>query len=441
MKRKLYIGLIVLFFLMSIFTMIAVNKNLIKNEDDVLTHFSILNADDYLIDNEEYDENYEYNSDTRKISYTQDLKTLLTFLDAEEEDFIKISKLVNTESTIIKGGSKIKMLYKDDVNESEITSNILPPYVKSNNFVRNITYLSFPVENTRYIFKKENEEFKFTKQPIKLENVSVYVKGKIEGSLYDSFITKNIPHEIFQTFINIYSFDVDFQRDIRNNDTFEIVYDKIVNDEGLQEDVGRVLYTKLNLKSKKNQLEYFILKRKAGERRYYDRKGNALAKTFMKTPVNGARVSSKFGPRRHPILGYSRMHTGMDFSAPTGTAIYAAADGYISFIGWNGSSRRGYGMYTTIKHNNTYSTAYAHQSRFAKNLKHGSRVRQGQVIGYVGSTGYSTGPHLHYEVIKNGTKINPANITSLSTGKAQGKDRLSLEENIRYIDGIVAKNK
>ncbi|MDA0617417.1 MAG: M23 family metallopeptidase, partial [Proteobacteria bacterium] len=146
-----------------------------------------------------------------------------------------------------------------------------------------------------------------------------------------------------------------------------------------------------------------------------------------------------YGYRRHPILGYSKLHTGTDFAAPSGTAIYAAADGVITFMGWNGGQRTGYGRYTIIRHNNTYSTAYAHQSRFNTSLRKGSRVKQGQVIGYVGSTGYSTGAHLHYEVIKNGQKINPATVTSLSKAVLGGSDKVTLFANISFIDEIINK--
>jgi murein DD-endopeptidase MepM/ murein hydrolase activator NlpD len=438
MKKALYLLTFTSFFALIIFTAISVNKKLITNEKAISEHFLELNTEEFLSQaEEEYDETYEKNTDLRQLQNTQNLITMLKALNVSALDIESIGKILDIDKLVVEKKSYVKMLYQDDINDEEFSADILPPYIEDDQFVRDIKYLSFPIKDHRYILTKKEGIFSLQKNKIQITHKPVYAKGKIEGSLYDAFITQNIPHEAFQTFVNIYSFDIDFQRDIREGDTFEIVYDTLVNDENAIEGLGRVLYVKLSMKKTKKDLEYFILRRTSDVKSYYDRKGKAASKTFMKTPVNGARISSKYGYRKHPILGYSKLHTGTDFAAPSGTAIYAAADGVITFMGWNGGPRTGYGRYTIIRHNNTYSTAYAHQSRFNTKLRQGSRVKQGHVIGYVGSTGYSTGAHLHYEVIKNGKKINPATITSFSRDIVSGRDKPTLLANIRMIDELI----
>lgn len=435
MKKAFYLGTFVAFTLLFFYTLNQISTKIISNEESVHEHFFSLHPEEFITQSDEPDYKYEENTDARQINNTQSVRILLQALNVSSKDIQEVSKLLDIDKVIVQQKSFVRMLYQDDV-DTYPDDNIMPPYIHKDDFVRDIKYFSFPVKDLRFILTKQDGKMTLKKHKITTERKAVYAQGVIDGSLYDAFITQNIPHEVFQTFVNIYSFDVDFQRDIRQNDAFEIVYDTIVNDEGFQEGLGRVLYVKLDMKTKKNALEYFILRR-TGNKEYYDRQGRAVSKTFMKTPVNGARISSKYGYRRHPILGYSKLHTGTDFAAPSGTAIYAAADGVITFMGWNGGQRTGYGRYTIIRHNNTYSTAYAHQSRFNTKLRKGSRVKQGQVIGYVGSTGYSTGPHLHYEVIKNGEKINPATVTSLAKAVLSGSEKATLFANIQFIDEIV----
>jgi len=442
MKRNLYLLTFLIFCGLSVFTTIKINEKLVHNEEAIIENFLNTNAEEILAtQEEEFDESYEKETDARRISATQTVKAMLQALDVSADDITQIGLLTNIEKLKVEKGSFIKMHYQDDIDEIPEDISIHPFYPKMSDRVRNIKYLSFPIGDTRYIFKKPEDKITLQKNKIVITSKPVFVSGKINGSLYDSFIDSNVPAGIFQTFVNIYSYDIDFQRDLRAGDTFGIVYDAKVNDEGAIEGIGKVLYTKLGLKKSKKDFEYFALKRDGTSRAYYDRKGKAALKAFMRTPVNGARISSKFGLRRHPILGYTRLHTGTDFAAPAGTAIYAAADGIITFIDWNGGPHRGYGRYTVIKHNNTYSTAYAHQSRFAPKLQKGSRVRQGQIIGYVGSTGYSTGAHLHYEVIKNGEKINPSGITSFASNEVSPQERPMLLANIRLVDELIGASK
>jgi len=216
--------------------------------------------------------------------------------------------------------------------------------------------------------------------------------------------------------INLFSYDVDFQRDIRRQDNFEIMFEQSLTKNGTVVRNGPIQYASLNLRGKIIKVYAFIdSKRKIF---YYDENGQSINKALLKTPVQGARLSSYFGRRRHPILGYTTVHRGVDFAAPPGTPVFAAGDGFIvRREDWGG-----YGNYIQIRHKNGFSTAYAHLKKFNKNKKLGSKVKQGNVIGYVGSTGQSTGPHLHYEILKNGKHINPMQIRMPASKKLSGKD-------------------
>jgi murein DD-endopeptidase MepM/ murein hydrolase activator NlpD len=248
----------------------------------------------------------------------------------------------------------------------------------------------------------------------------VYRENIILQSLYKSATDKKIPASIIIDFANIYGFQVDFQRDIKKRDAFQIMYEIFVNDNGKVIETGNILFANLKLSGEDNSLYFFDEEKSKG---HYDKNGKSVKKALMKTPINGARLSSPFGMRKHPIDGFNKMHQGTDFAAPKGTPIMASGDGIIKKAGWCG----GGGNCVKIKHNSTYQTIYAHMSKFAKNIRSGVRVKQGQVIGYVGSTGKSTGPHLHYEVIVNGKKVNSQKL-KLPSGKIlKGEDRKIFE--------------
>ena len=263
---------------------------------------------------------------------------------------------------------------------------------------------------------------KFEKEEIitNLNTRIVYKEGKITQSLYKSAIKLDIKPNVIVDFARIYGFQVDFQRDIRRNDTFQIMYEIFEDDNGKIFNTGNIIFADLRLSGQKNSLYYF---QKKGSEGHYNISGKSAKKSLMKTPINGARLSSSFGMRKHPIDGYNKMHKGTDFAAPTGTPIMASGDGKIVRAKWCG----GGGNCIKIKHNSTYSTVYAHLSKFASGMKPGVRVKQGQIIGFVGSTGKSTGPHLHYEVIENGKKINSQTL-KLPSGKIlKGKERKIFE--------------
>ncbi|WP_366554432.1 M23 family metallopeptidase [Aquibaculum sediminis] len=237
-----------------------------------------------------------------------------------------------------------------------------------------------------------------------------YAEGRIDTSLFAAAAAKGVPHGILVDAIRAMSYDVDFQRDIQPGDGFELFYDSLTDESGATVKSGDLHYVALALGNRERA--YYRFETEDGIVDFFDANGLSARRGLLRTPIDGARISSNFGMRRHPIKGYTRMHQGTDFAAPTGTPIYAAGDGVVEQAGRNG----GYGNYIKVRHGNGYSTAYAHLSRFAKGLKSGSRVTQGDVIGYVGSTGASTGPHLHYEVHVNGEQVNPASI-KLPTGR------------------------
>ena len=261
-----------------------------------------------------------------------------------------------------------------------------------------------------------------------LNKVISYKESIIVNSLYQSALGLKIKPDIIIEFARLYGFQVDFQRDVWKNDSFQIIYEEFLNNEGDVIETGNILFANLNLQN--NDLKLYRHEYEKNKIDYFDENGKSMRKTLMKTPINGARLSSSFGKRKHPILGFTKMHTGTDFAAPTGTPILASGDGLVVRAQWCG----GGGNCVKIKHNRVYQTVYAHMSKFGRGIKKGARVKQGQIIGYVGSTGLSTGPHLHYEVIENGRKINSQKL-KLPSGKIlKGDQRKVFEVNKIKID-------
>ena len=285
--------------------------------------------------------------------------------------------------------------------------------------VNKIKEFTFQISNTEKIYLTRNiEENRFNQKiiSIKLEKKIIYKENIILQSLYKSAVDQNIPANTIIEFARIYGFQVDFQRDIRKRDKFQIMYEVFLNEKKEIIESGEILFANLKLSGQDNTLYYF---NNEGSDGHYDKNGKSVQKALMKTPINGARLSSSFGMRKHPIDGFNKMHRGTDFAAPKGTPIMASGNGIIKKAGWCG----GGGNCIRIRHNSTYETIYAHMSKFARGIKTGIRIKQGQTIGYVGSTGKSTGPHLHYEVIINGKKVNSQKL-KLPSGKIlKGKER------------------
>ncbi|MGE0154406.1 MAG: peptidoglycan DD-metalloendopeptidase family protein [Reyranellaceae bacterium] len=240
--------------------------------------------------------------------------------------------------------------------------------------------------------------------------------GVIDESLFANGVAAGVPVSILNDLIKAFSYDVDFQRDIQPNDRFEIVFERLYTTDGRLAREGRVLYGELVLRGKK--MAFYRYNPPSGEEDYYGVDGQSIVKALLRTPIDGAKISSRFGMRSHPILGFSRLHAGVDFAAPSGTPIYAAGNGTIEFAGVKG----GYGNYVLVRHNSSFSTAYAHMKGFSRAARVGNRVRQGEVIGFVGTTGMSTGPHLHYEVHKGGRPVNPTDVSMPVGPKLVGKD-------------------
>ena len=314
-------------------------------------------------------------------------------------------KIDNKEIIKIKNSLKKKV----NINKLNTKQTIQFTINKTNNKIEEFL---FQISTTQKILLKrdiENDNFKNEILSVKLEKEIIYKENIILQSLYSAATDEKIPANIIIEFAGIYGFQVDFQRDIRKKDKFQIMYEIFLNEKKEIIETGEILFANLKLSGQDNSLYYFD---KEGSEGHYDKNGKSVKKALMKTPINGARLSSPFGMRKHPIDGFNKMHRGTDFAAPMGTPIMASGDGIVKKAGWCG----GGGNCVKIRHNSTYETVYAHMSKFARGIKSGVRVKQGQTIGFVGSTGKSTGPHLHYEVIVNGKKVNSQKL-KLPSGK------------------------
>ncbi len=304
--------------------------------------------------------------------------------------------------SILKNGNKIL---------SSLPVGMIIKYSIPSNLTGGALKLNYTKTKDIFVWQdvKKNYKSQIFLRPTRIEET--LIKGVIRNNLYVSALKSGIPENTILEMISLLGFSIDFQREIRSGDSFEVLFTKkidILSD--LVTQTKPIKYVSMNLSG--NKINFFNYEDKFGSAQYYDENGKSSKRTIMKTPINGARLSSRYGNRKHPILGYTKMHRGLDFAAPLGTPIFAAGDGIIEKAGWNGS----YGKYIRIRHTGTYKTAYAHLSGFFKNIKVGKRVLQGKIIGYVGSTGRSTGPHLHYEVIKNDIQVNPMRI-KLPAGK------------------------
>jgi len=335
------------------------------------------------------------------IKNSDTIEKILKNYSIKNEDIKSIStKLKEKKLSNIYSGRKLSLIYKKLENNK--------------NTVINLTY---PVNNTIKIeIRRTQDAFIVKENILQLYKKEIVVKNVIKNNLYSSAVDVGVEPNIIVEFARIFGFEVDFQRDIRKGDWFEILYEQFEDDNNKVRDTGKIIYASMYVNGEEINLYNFKYK---NEEEYYDIKGKSITKSLMKTPINGARLSSSYGMRKHPILGYNKMHKGTDFAAPSGTPIMASGSGTVTRARWCG----GGGNCVKIKHNSTYETIYAHMKSFAKGIKEGRKVKQGQVIGYVGSTGMSTGPHLHYEVVVNGKKVNSQRL-KLPSGKIlKGKAR------------------
>ena len=341
----------------------------------------------------------------------------------------KISQGENFNSILKKHGiplkeiNKIKKILSKKNNLNKLKNNQTIKFTIDLTDSKKIINFLYPVSRTKKIKlvrDSSNDNFEYLEINTDLNKRFSYKEGKITQSLYKTATNLKIQPNIIIEFARLYGFQIDFQRDIRKNDSFQIIYEVFEDDNKKIIETGKIIFANMILRRQENELYFFENKKKEG---HYDKNGKSAKKALMKTPINGARLSSRFGMRKHPILGYNKLHRGTDFAAPKGTPVMASGDGIVIRSRWCG----GGGNCVKIKHNSTYSTVYAHLSKFASGIKEGVRVKQGRVIGYVGSTGMSTGPHLHYEVIENGKKINSQKL-KLPSGKSLGGEERKLFE-------------
>ena len=398
------LGFIIFFSVIFFFISSLVNKKNKDNENNLVEitktrEFS--NLTNYFIS--------KINSPYEEVNYiikkNDTIEKILKNYKIKSEDIKNIStKLKAIKLSNIYAGRKLSLIYKKQENKLNTVVNLI-----------------YPVTNTSSVeVRRSQNAFIIKENILQLYKKEVVVRNVIKNNLYSSAIDAGVEPNIIVEFARIYGFEVDFQRDIRKGDWFEIFYEKFEDDNKKVRETGKIIYASMFVNGEEINLYNFKFK---NEEEYYDIKGKSITKSLMKTPINGARLSSAYGMRKHPILGYNKMHRGTDFAAPSGTPIMASGSGTITRARWCG----GGGNCVKIKHNSTYETIYAHMKAFAKGVREGRKVKQGQIIGYVGSTGMSTGPHLHYEVIVNGKKVNSQRL-KLPSGKIlKGEARENFE--------------
>ena len=378
------------------------SKNLVsENYDNLFSNIYFKKTINHVLDNLES----KYKKIDHKILSGETFDKILEEYLIDKKEILEIKK---------------ELSKKVNLNKLNTNQKIQISLDKSNNTIKDFT---FQISNTEKIYlTKDFSTNSFNQETIvlKLKKEIFYRENIILQSLYKSASEQNIPANTIIEFARIYGFQVDFQRDIRKEDRFQIMYEAFLDENEKIVEIGNILFANLILSGEDNSLYYFD---KEGSEGHYDRNGKSIEKALMKTPIKGARLSSSYGMRKHPIDGFNKMHRGTDFAAPMGTPIMASGSGVIKKAGWCG----GGGNCVQIRHNSTYETIYAHMSKFARGIKSGVRVKQGQTIGYVGSTGKSTGPHLHYEVIVNGKKVNSQTL-KLPSGKIlKGEERKIFE--------------
>ena len=395
------------------------------------------------------DERIIKKSESIGISYeSPDLKTFKKFLlNQINSPFTNLNYEIKNGDTIQKILKKLKVQnneiqtvinqYKKYGNPNQLLVGNIINIIIEKNLTTNKNFIvkfSVPITKSTTIAIVRDEDNKITSQKIitKLYKKKTLAENIITKNLYSSAIEAKINPDTIIEFARIFGFEIDFQRDIRKNDYFKIIYEKYFDENGEFIKSGSILFAHMSVNGRKISLYKFGDDKNYG---YFDVNGKSVEKALMKTPINGARLSSSFGMRKHPISGFTKMHQGTDFAAPMGTPIMASGTGTVTRAKWCG----GGGNCIKIKHNSTYETVYAHMKSFAKGIKVGKKVRQGQIIGFVGSTGMSTGPHLHYEVIINGQKVNSQKL-QLPSGKVlKGDEREKFEIHRIKTDVLIAE--
>ena len=408
--RRLIILLLILFFIFTYYLIKNFSNKNVYNLEAVADEINLSQN----IPKDEISLSIEYvYEDLVVIENGQTFGELIKSYDIPDAEKYTISQLLNN---------------KIDLTRLNIGTEIRITYLRKADFVEIKKISILDKKNNQIQIIKNNGEYEIESASILTFTKNILKEVTINESLYRSAISSDIPPNIIMQFVNLYGFDVDFQREIRNGNKIKIYYEVFLDSKLNIRKAGNIKFASLSLS--KNTYELYKYTTKDNNKfEFFNSTGKSAVKALMKTPINGASLSSGYGLRKHPILGYDRLHQGVDFAAPTGTPIMAAGTGFIEKIGMNG----GAGNYIKIKHINGYKTAYGHMSKFASGLKRGSKVTQGQTIGFVGSTGMSTGPHLHYEVIFNNKKINPMKMKLPSGRKLKGK---ILDDFISYTDDL-----
>ena len=301
---------------------------------------------------------------------------------------------------------------------------------RNGNFVSRLTVNIDNITTVHVFLNKDNvyETKRVTKILTKKNHL---VETTIDRGIYRTAKQSGIENSIVAQFARLYGFEVDFQRDLKKNDKIKIFYERYLDDDGVSQRTGNIIYSEIS--NDKKNITLYRYEYPNGSIAYFTPDGKSIEKSLMRTPINGAKLSSRYGFRIHPILGYNQMHQGTDFAAPVGTPVMASGAGTVEYSGWKG----GYGKFISIRHSPVYQTNYAHLQDYAKGIRRGTRVQQGQVIGYLGSTGSSTGPHLHYEVIVNGKKENSQTLKLPSAAPLEDNNKNFFEIQKRNIDNLI----
>jgi murein DD-endopeptidase MepM/ murein hydrolase activator NlpD len=392
-----------------------------------------------------YFDQYSENTESKDQELENNLITVKDFLFNQFN-----SSVTKVELKVRNGDSIQRILYDQKISPSDVNNvinalrreynigtlrNDQKVYLiikreKNGNFVSRLTVNIDNITSVHVFLNKDNvyETKRVTKILTKKNHL---VETTIDRGIYRTAKQSGIENSIVAQFARLYGFEVDFQRDLKKNDKIKIFYERYLDDDGVSQRTGNIIYSEIT--NVERNIVLYRYEYPNGSIAYFTPEGKSIEKSLMRTPINGAKLSSRYGFRIHPILGYNQMHQGTDFAAPIGTPVMASGAGTVEYAGWKG----GYGKFISVRHSPVYQTNYAHLQDYAKGIRRGTKVQQGQVIGYLGSTGSSTGPHLHYEVIVNGKKENSQTLKLPSAAPLEGNNKNFFEIQKRNIDNLI----
>ena len=395
-----------------------------------------------------YFDQYSENGESKDQELENNLITVKDFLFNQFN-----SSVTKVELKVRNGDSIQRILYDQKISPSDVNNvinalrreynigtlrNDQKVYLiikreKNGNFISRLTVNIDNITSVHVFLNKDNvyETKRVTKILTKKNHL---VETTIDRGIYRTAKQSGIENSIVAQFARLYGFEVDFQRDLKKNDKIKIFYERYLDDDGVSQRTGNIIYSEIT--NVERNIILYRYEYPNGSIAYFTPEGKSIEKSLMRTPINGAKLSSRYGFRIHPILGYNQMHQGTDFAAPIGTPVMASGAGTVEYSGWKG----GYGKFISIRHSAVYQTNYAHLQDYAKGMRRGAKVQQGQVIGYLGSTGSSTGPHLHYEVVVNGKKENSQTLKLPSAAPLEGNNKNLFEIQKRNIDNLILES-